>query len=88
MRQRLISIAEVEEPFMMKSILGNQKLNAGRPEVGVKGGGDSQDQIREPKYQIIGSVLDIRYSFVDSRGSDLGTLHSNFGSRNLAFGVR
>ena len=36
------------------------------------------------KYQMIGSVLDIKYSFVDTRVSELGMLHSSFGSRNLA----
>jgi hypothetical protein len=33
---------------MMKLILANQTLNAGCPDFGVKVGGDSEDQIREP----------------------------------------
>jgi hypothetical protein len=47
-RQRVISISEVEETFMLELILGNRTLNPGCPHFGVKGGGDSEDQIREP----------------------------------------
>jgi hypothetical protein len=35
------------------------------------------------KYQMIGSVLEIRSSFVKTRVSELGMLHSNFSGRNL-----
>ena len=48
MRQMLISISEVGGAFMTELILGNQTLNAGCPDFGVKGGGDREDQIREP----------------------------------------
>jgi hypothetical protein len=48
-RQRVISISEVEETVMMELILGNQTLNSGCTDFGVKEGGDSEDQIREPQ---------------------------------------
>jgi hypothetical protein len=35
------------------------------------------------KYQMIGSVLEIRSSFVETWVSELGMLHSNFGGWNL-----
>jgi hypothetical protein len=88
---------------MMELILGNQILNAGCPDFGVKVGGDSEDQIREPsndvsfqrfiiihysmKYQMIASVLDIRYLFVETQVSELGKSYLNFSSRNLGFGI-
>jgi len=52
-RQRVISISEVEETLMMELIWGNQiSLNPGCPHFGVKGGGDSEDQIREPRMML------------------------------------
>jgi flagellar biosynthesis component FlhA len=35
------------------------------------------------KYQMIGSVLEIRSSFVETQVSELSMLHSNFGGQNL-----
>jgi len=38
---------------MMELIWGNQiSLNPGCPHFGVKGGGDSEDQIREPRMML------------------------------------
>jgi hypothetical protein len=51
-RQRVISISEVEETVMMELILGNQTLNPGCTDFGVKEGGDSEDQIREPQMML------------------------------------
>jgi hypothetical protein len=68
-------------------------LNPGCPDFGVKGGGDSGDQIRDPlddvsfqrfiiihclmRHQMIGSVLDITYSFFETRVSELGTRYAS-----------
>jgi hypothetical protein len=45
-------------------ILGNQTLNAACLDIGVKGGGDSEDQIREP--WIILAVKDVLSSIAQS----------------------
>jgi hypothetical protein len=42
-------------------ILGNQTLNAGCPDFGVIGGGDREDQIREP-WIILAAVKDVLLS--------------------------
>ena len=48
MCQIFMSQVDMEEVFMLQVDIGKSELNAGCPDFGVKGGGDSEDQIREP----------------------------------------